>query len=148
MNTNAMTAMAAILALLLAALGSSRPSRSSRLPEPSPIGVWDLEGAADADVRWIATLVLTGGETEGVVGHADWLSNRGSGGREHLIGTYDARNRVLEMHGTRIEYSDNVVRCTYRCELSPDGSRLQDGRWSDYDPAIPGSWSAKRIEAR
>jgi len=114
--------------------------------QPAVVGVWDLGGVDESNTRWIATLVLTQGKDNSLQGHIDWISNKGSCGRERVTSTYDPELRILKMVGIKVEFSDNVVRCTYRAHLSRDGSQLENGKWSDNDLTIPGTWNAKRIK--
>jgi hypothetical protein len=106
--------------------------------QTTPVGVWDLKGEDEENTKWIATLVLLTGKTETMLGHIDWLGSNHSCGREHVTATYDAKTRALKRVGTSVEFSNDVVRATYRAELSPDGLLLEKGKWSDNDPTIPG----------
>jgi len=108
-------------------------------------GVWDLKGVDASGTKWIATVVLTQKENNRLAGHIDWLSSKGACGREYVSGAYDSKLRVLKITGNKVEFANNVVRASYRARLSRNGLQLEDGRWSDNDPTIPGTWYAKRV---
>ena len=130
---------------LVAILSSNATAQSGQILDSGPIGAWDLTGYDEENTRWIGTAVLTRVSGETLTGHIDWLGSNGHCGREYVTGSYDPMIRILKMSGTRTEFSDRIVRGNYIAELSPDGSRLVNGRWSSIDPAIPGGWSGKRI---
>ena len=130
---------------LVAASLSSTMAQSAKNQQAAVVGVWDLEGVDESNTKWIATLVLTQGNDNRVTGHIAWISNNGHSGGEYVTGTYEPKGQTLKMYGTRVEFSDHVVRCTYRAQLSGNGSRLENGKWSDNDPTIPGTWNATRI---
>lgn len=140
--------VAILMAVFLFTGWSRTVTQSSEARAVSPIGVWDIDGVANSSTKWIAPLVLTQGENDDLVGHIDWLADGGSSGREYVSGAYDVEARVLRLKGVRVEHADNVVRCTYKVELSRDGSRLENGVWVDLDPTIPGTWAAHRIRVR
>lgn len=115
---------------------------------PTAIGVWDLSGVDEKDTKWIATVVLTKSEDGGLKGHIDWIGSNGSCGRELVVGNFDSESRVLTMNGKKVEFANRIVACGYRAELSKDHLSLENGKWANGTVAIPGSWSAKRIQLR
>jgi len=110
-----------------------------------PVGVWDISGEDESEVQWIGTLVLMSSARSGLHGHVDWIGSDGSCGREYISGSFHEGTRTLKLVGKRVVFSDEIARASYRAELSVDGSALDDGKWSDSDPTVPGHWSAKRL---
>ncbi len=125
----------------------TNPTQSIAAP-PSPIGAWNLAGVDEASNNWIATVVLFHNINNVIVGYADWSADTGFGGREFLTATYNETNRILKFHGIKLKYPDGIVRGSYRATLSLDGNKLLNGKWSDFDPTIPGKWVANRIQLK
>jgi hypothetical protein len=149
MYRKALIVTVTILAVLLVATGHGRaPAQQGDKQQPTPVGVWDVKGDDQANIKWIATMVLRPDKDGAVKGHIDWLASNSACGREHVTGTYDAKTRVLKLVGVQLEFPNQIVRGTYRAELSANGSLLEKGQWSDNDPTIPGNWSAKRISLK
>ena len=141
-----------IVTLVTAGLAASPGARflqeepSAEPDSPTPIGVWDLRGAATNGSEWVATLVLGSDEVGGLAGYVDWIGSTGSSGRESFEGAFDPETGVVSFVGTEVVFSDDIARCQYEAVLSEDGGRLEQGRWIGYDSAAPGSWHAERIE--
>jgi hypothetical protein len=148
MHHNNLARTIAILASLFAATHcESIVAQTYGNQNTALVGVWDLKGTDTANTKFIATMVLTNGKAGILKGHIDWLGSNGSCGREHVTGSYDAKSKVLKIIGIRIEFSDRIIRGTYRAELSQDGSVLEKGKWSATG-GVPGQWSARRINLR
>jgi hypothetical protein len=149
MGRNAIIGRLTILSTVAVVLLSSHAKVQSRQHHKvSPIGVWDLKGLDDANTEWVATVVLTTAKDGALTGHIDWLGSNGHCGREYVTASFNRKTGALKMRGTKVVFSDHVVRASYLAELSPDGSHLANGKWSDEDPNIPGTWSATRIVLR
>ena len=134
-----------LLAFLFVSLNAPHASVAEAYADASPVGVWDLCGQDEADTGWIATLVLSLGEDDTLVGYVDWLGDNGHSGREYVTGSFEARTRSLDFEGTRVENSDGVVRSEYHAVVSTDGGQLEQGTWVHKDVTIPGTWRASRI---
>jgi hypothetical protein len=110
----------------------------------SPIGVWDLKGADDAGIGWIATIVVRR-EDNRFVGHIDWLGSDGTAGREYITWRYENATRVLRLEGARLKHGPDLALGSYMAKLAPDGMKLSGSWTSDDDSVIPGDWTASRI---
>src|SRR5689334_2310224 len=109
----------------------------------TPAGRWQIQGVATDGSMWRGDMLLT--LADGALsGHIDW-SAAGAAGREYISGAYDAKTRMLKLHGERLENARGLALGSYAAALSRDASRLEQGRWAD--SAELGQWAAVRQRA-
>ncbi len=137
---------AIILTCVLLSAGIESRTTANEITGISPIGVWDLTGVDSDNTRWIATVVIRRGKDARLHGHIDWLADDGTGGREYVDISFSADSRIVRLTGTKIVFSTTIARGSYVAKMSVDGASLA-GSWSSgFDDAVPGNWSATRIE--
>lgn len=119
--------------------------------EPSPAGIWQVEGRDETGTDWKAVLVLEADDKDvypprKFKGYFDWEGSNGTGGREYVsAATYDYASRRLAMRGGELEDADPNIRSSlYSVKMTEAADRLVDGTWKGEDVS-PGVFSAKRL---
>jgi hypothetical protein len=107
---------------------------------------WIAHGQDQTGMVWDGYLIVEHAE-DGYLqrGYFAWTSNP-TGGQYHFKGTFDPETRKVSWTGyTVTDRTGNPCNAHYEATLSPDGRRLENGKWSG-GISIPGKWTAKRVE--
>ena len=114
--------------------------------QPSLAGNWKITSALGNDGRhWIGTFSLMQ-EGNGYKGVFNWATVDGTAvGVDNVVGTYDAKSKVLILKSVVI--SGNIESVLYTMNILGNG-RAMKGIWtgsSDGTVDDPGRWSAVRL---
>lgn len=114
--------------------------------EPTPAGTWTITGHDASQTTWTGLMALTIAADGSIAGHIDWSASGGrsdgASGREQVAAIYDPATRQLRLKGSALERARHLSLGSYAAEMSEDGNRLLNGKWSA--DGAPGGWEAKR----
>jgi len=114
------------------------PAPTVPAQNPFPVtGLWKVTGKDSAN--WEADLVIEEIERNRFSGYFDWYrSGTNYSGREYFRGTYDAKDRLVVMEGTRLVNPSGLALGIYQAFLSRTGLDFISGTWRG-----GGTWGAK-----